>query len=203
MLPAVLALAGCYADTSGAGAGLLGMEGAGQQTRTDAATAGGAPPGPAASGQVDETIEPVVEPEFAGPAPERDAGAPDVVTRTPEDDSGAEDPFDPPPGTFPPGGGAPAGARVGDPCKRDDDCSALLNGFSFAEGICLTEDEGFPGGSCSALCDAPTFFCGDGASCIEGVCQPTCDRDADCRQDAGYRCDRTFFSSAPGTCEPT
>jgi hypothetical protein len=83
----------------------------------------------------------------------------------------------------------PAGAAVGDACTRDQDC---------AGEVCLPGTD-FPGGYCSALCDARAGACaGDGfcfvttmaaaAGANIGLCLKTCTTVADCR--AGYRCIR-------------
>lgn len=77
----------------------------------------------------------------------------------------------------------PPSAFIGSPCSTDADCP-------YADGICLTEGEGFPGGTCSALCastcpDAfgyPTTACADPSvlpgevrTLDDGACLSRCD----------------------------
>lgn len=89
-------------------------------------------------------------------------------------------------------------AFVGSPCESDADCP-------YASAICLRSDEGFPGGTCSALCSTtcpdatgfPTTACADGsvlppeaAFIDDGACLSRCDFGAfpfeGCRP--GYGC---------------
>lgn len=86
---------------------------------------------------------------------------------------------------------------IGSPCASDDDCP-------YDGGLCLTEEDGFPGGMCSAPCDLycddldgyPTTFCLDAAEAEpvvrelgDGACHSRCDfeayPDGGCRQDYG------------------
>jgi hypothetical protein len=76
-------------------------------------------------------------------------------------------------------------ANFGAPCEAVDECSA-----GDLDPRCLAESQGFPGGSCSAPCEAGAGDCGDGAGCIStsagGLCMGACDANEDCRD--GYRC---------------
>lgn len=106
---------------------------------------------------------------------------------------------------------------VGDPCKQDSDCSAISAGAR-----CLGEKEGFASGYCSTQCTAGTcgegqscaaLFeglpplclsscqhasdCHDGAQCYQDVCQPRCERDAECRSE-GHVCQDGSCVERPG-----
>jgi hypothetical protein len=86
-----------------------------------------------------------------------------------------------------PGPAAPGSSTgIGAPCLRDGDCPA--------NGHCLTDADGYPGGYCSfAQCtaDPVAFPCTGDAICLEpttGVssCFHACRQDGDCRD--GYLC---------------
>ena len=98
---------------------------------------------------------------------------------------------------------------VGSPCLDDSDCQ-------FDGGVCLQEDDGFPGGSCSADCDLycpdreghPTTFCVEEAALIpaaaslgDGGCFSRCDLglfpDSGCRP--GYGCRVEARANEPAT----
>ena len=108
---------------------------------------------------------------------------------------------------------------VGDPCKADAECAAVGMGAR-----CLGEKEGFPNGYCSLDCAADAKVCGDGKSCValaessppvcvagcsksgdcregtqcyEGICQPKCKADTDCRSD-GHVCQDGACAERPG-----
>jgi len=85
---------------------------------------------------------------------------------------------------------------VGDACTSNADC-----GFG-EDWICLREDAGFRGGSCSRTC-LVDGDCGSGSHCGfvpaaggEGACMPDCGSDTDCRLD-GYVCQNA--DSDPGS----
>jgi hypothetical protein len=104
---------------------------------------------------------------------------------------------------------------IGDPCVADADCT-------YAGAVCLTAEEGFPGGLCSLSCpdycpDADGFvetFCpavdqlpADAAALGDGACTSRCDFAAwpgtGCRD--GYGCvvaDRANLDDAAWTCLP-
>ena len=119
-----------------------------------------------------------VGPASAGPGPASTAN-PDTT------DADPTDPTDPDAGSTTTGDGgfdcSPAWAStwVGSPCGTDADCT-------FAGGVCLREDEGFPCGTCSTPCDqlcedldgTPETFCIDGADvgiAATGHCLSKCD----------------------------
>jgi hypothetical protein len=98
-------------------------------------------------------------------------------------------------------------AKPGDPCTGIRDCAP-------GSGFCLGEtDSGFPGGYCSAQCDAtdPTS-CGDGGACVETAfgdfCAGTCTAGGTTCRD-GYQCAGGFYGGpsdvdvcAPGLAAP-
>jgi Cys-rich repeat protein len=83
------------------------------------------------------------------------------------------------------------GGQVGDTCTQDTDCSAGNN------AVCLTATDEFPGGYCTASCNAigGQHGCPNGYHCVEGIldnnqnqltCLAVCNSPADCRFD--YQC---------------
>jgi hypothetical protein len=107
-----------------------------------------------------------------------------------------------------------SGVWIGDPCESDDDCS-------FEGGYCITDDEGFPCGTCSTSCDlycddldgAATTFCvntddvsvmpAGGGTCLS-QCDPSLFGGDGCRP--GYDCVILPRHNEPattkGTCIP-
>jgi len=71
-----------------------------------------------------------------------------------------------------------ADVSVGAACDETGDCGQ--------GAVCLSVDEGYPGGYCTV--DGDACECPPGSSDF-GWCFRTCERDADCRTDAGYVCD--------------
>ena len=125
-------------------------------------------------------------------------------------------------GGFGQGGGGGSGPEInqgfiGGPCASDDDCA-------YEGGYCLTEDEGFPGGMCSADCvdlcpDEPGAvwtFCVNpaalGTVAADGLCTIRCDygqSPTGCR--AGYQCqpferheepEKVMYVCVPGDDDP-
>lgn len=111
--------------------------------------------------------------------------------------------------------GPPAGAGVaGSACADDSVCQPPASGF------CITADQGYPGGSCSADCSLALVdeFCGTGGACslyaieavpgqdpfVVGLCERACNPDGGgtpCR--AGYACEgRGAPTSGRGSCVP-
>ncbi|MGC6416454.1 MAG: extensin family protein [Bradymonadia bacterium] len=98
---------------------------------------------------------------------------------------------------------------IGGPCVADQDCD-------YAEGFCLTGDEGYPRGMCSLDCDRlcpdrdelPVTFCVADVVAGGGACVQRCDYEAfgrtGCRP--GYRCEtRQRYGQADvgrGVCLP-
>jgi hypothetical protein len=87
----------------------------------------------------------------------------------------------------------PGESDIGRMCTGMGDC---------ASGFCISADDGFPGGYCSAFCGSDED-CPSGAICLpvsrtESICLDVCDPDAamrDCR--AGYGCADSFELPAP------
>jgi hypothetical protein len=75
----------------------------------------------------------------------------------------------------------PDGKDVGGECENDDDCGP--------DSFCITNDEDFPGGTCSIECSSHED-CPEGTRCIStngGVCALECNSEDDCRD--GYGCE--------------
>jgi hypothetical protein len=92
---------------------------------------------------------------------------------------------------------------IGAPCGVDNECGA--GGMS---RTCFTENYfapllSLPGGYCGKLCDlVGPVPCEPGASCITFptfppvlICMRACNRDDDCRIQAGYSCNKPFTST--------
>lgn len=81
----------------------------------------------------------------------------------------------------------PSAPNIGAPCTAATECAAPGG----LEALCLTEPNGFPGGTCSAACE-PTGAntCGDGAACLPtsvgGRCVSACTAETTCRD--SYEC---------------
>jgi hypothetical protein len=98
--------------------------------------------------------------------------------------------IDPPDGSGN-GSGEPPVTRpnYGKTCTTTSECGA-------ADGLaarCLPEAQRFPGGYCSAGCEAGTDQCGAGSPCLDtsvgGLCMDSCETQDDCRD--GYGCCET------------
>lgn len=114
-------------------------------------------------------------------------------------------------------GGACSKPQVGDACTIDGDCQAVGPGAQ-----CLGKSAGFPNGYCSVTCTEGsclegqmcrplvdslpsvclagckgTSECSAGNQCYEGVCQPACAMDSDCRSD-GHVCEAGACVARPG-----
>ncbi|MEZ4323723.1 MAG: hypothetical protein R3B40_00830 [Polyangiales bacterium] len=80
--------------------------------------------------------------------------------------------------------------NVGAPCTTSSECYS-----PFGQGVCFSQNSGYPGGYCSILdCGTvgmPADMCGDGNTCVElgagtRVCLSSCNTALDCR--LGYAC---------------
>jgi hypothetical protein len=81
-----------------------------------------------------------------------------------------------------------AGTGVtGEPCFDQGDCAA-----NKGDPVCLSDNEGFPGGYCSEFCDLAVNDCAGDAICaqlgfsVNGTCLDGCVTNGDCRP--GYTC---------------
>lgn len=125
----------------------------------------------------------------------------DVGADTP-DEPDTNEPDTNEPDTDEPDGPVPNDGWIGGACEGPADCD-------YDDAICLTEEQGFPGGTCSQGCDR---FCPDRDGmnsvtfCVEnqngdGVCVSRCDHDlypdGGCRD--GYRCRILPRFEDPGT----
>lgn len=93
-------------------------------------------------------------------------------------------------------GNPPVEGDIGEPCGSMSDC----------ESYCITEADGFPGGYCTAACDADNP-CPSGSTCTpvgmgSSICLADCDptsTDRTCRM--GYGCAESFMLPGP-VCVP-
>ncbi len=110
-------------------------------------------------------------------------------------------------------GNQPSTGEVGAPCTKDEDCNNFGTPSDDGEiddsntsqaAICLLENEGFPKGYCSFMCDMDTsknYGCNDADGKYvaysdgwgDGFCYHKCSTPKDCRE--GYRCES-------GSCRP-
>jgi hypothetical protein len=88
--------------------------------------------------------------------------------------------------------GDAAGAADTVAVEPKDDGEACVTGADCISGTCLTGDEGFPSGFCTAAdCESRRDCAGVGRACLRGefngnLCVELCSGDADCR--TGYEC---------------
>jgi hypothetical protein len=80
----------------------------------------------------------------------------------------------------------PGDGVVGDTCDAPSDCASE----SGDDPLCITAEQGFPGGYCSEFCDPIAQDCAAGAVCVgsalNAVCLASCTIDDDCNP--GYEC---------------
>lgn len=170
----------------------------------------GVDPAPDAAPPDRGRVDPLPDPDAATP----DAAIPDATpdpdpdpdAAAPDPDATAPEPEDPPPGLRPePGHTA---GWIGGPCQDPADCT-------YADAVCLREDEGYPRGHCTLDCarlcpdraGMPTTFCIDGLL-AGGACTQRCDYDlfgaSGCRP--GYVCELRPRHEEPtlerGVCVP-
>ena len=97
--------------------------------------------------------------------------------------------------------------KVGAPCNSDSQCTQTYgSGDSGQEAFCLTQnDDGFPGGYCSFMCDMTDHAACDNAGGVyhansqggwgDGYCYHKCTKPSDCR--VGYRCSNKIHACLP------
>ena len=190
-----IALAWASFACSVGGRGSAGSGGEAPGADTGALDAG-VPPEPDAASDDDASAEPAQDAD-AGTVPE-DGGSP-PEDAGPAPDSGGEHEVVREPG--------PNDGWIGGWCASDADCAYP----EAAGGLCLTEAQGWPGGTCSLPCDrlcpdregpgVSVTFCISGAG-GDGRCVSRCDYDlfdGGCRE--GYGCASTARHGEPGTAQ--